>query len=319
MSSRKFVVTGATGHLGRNVVHALSGLGEVIAASRSGALPQPPFGQIARGNVRPLLLDISNDACIATLRAELGPAVSLVHLAGWHPPRTAGTGPTERARLLEVNVRGTMRVLEAARRNADQPGVACVVYASTFEVYGIPDQRIPVLESERLDPVTDYGASKLSGEDHLMSFAYEEQTRVVALRLPAIYGPGELTSRALPNFLIDVVKGRRPTIIGTGEDARDQIFVRDAALAVLRGVESDASGIFNVADGERHSIRALAEAAMAAAEMPGAPDFLPSDRPSYAFHMNVEQARQKLGFVPHVQLRDGVREQLDWLRQSQPS
>lgn len=318
MSPRKFVVTGATGHLGRSVVHALAELGEVVAASRSGATPEPPFGEARRVDVRALQLDIGDDACIAPLKAEFGPDVALVHLAGWHPPRTAGTGSAERAQLLEVNVRGTLRVLEAARRNAAEPGVACVVYASTFEVYGIPAGEGPVLESDRLNPVTDYGAAKLSGEDHLMSFAYEEQTRVVALRLPAIYGPGEVTSRALPNFLQRVARGQRPAIAGSGEDLRDQLHVRDAALAVRRSVESDASGIFNVSDGESHSIRSLAEAALTAAGMAGAPEFSASDRPSYAFHMSIEQARRALGFEPQVKLLDGMREQLSWLRQRQP-
>jgi len=316
MMPRKFVVTGATGHMGRSVVHLLSGLGEVVAASRSGAVPEAPFGEIARGQVRAIALDVASESCVPALQAELGKDVALVHLAGWHPPRTAGTGPTERKSLLETNVRGTQRVLDAARRVDGEPGVACVVYASTFEVYGIPEQAGAVLETDRLNPVTDYGATKLAGEDHLMAFAYEERTRVVALRLPAIYGPGEITARALPNFLQCAARGKRPTIAGTGEDLRDQIHVRDAALAVLRSIESDASGIFNVADGERHSIRSLAEAAMAVVGLEGKPEYVASDRPSYAFHMSIEQARQKLGFAPQVALLDGMREQLAWLRQA---
>jgi UDP-glucose 4-epimerase len=318
MSVRKFVVTGATGHMGRSVVHALAAMGEVVAASRSGAMPEPPFGETARGEVRALALDVASDSCVAVLRAELGPDVALVHLAGWHPPKTAGTGPLERASLMETNVRGTQRVLDAARASGG-PGVACVVYASTFEVYGIPEQPGEVLESARLNPVTDYGATKLAGEDHLMQFAYEERTRVVALRLPAIYGPGEITARALPNFLKCVAQGQRPTILGTGDDLRDQIHVRDSALAIVQSIKAEVSGIFNVTDGEPHSIRSLAEAAMAAAGLSGSPELLPSDRPSYAFHMSIEKARRELGFVPQVGLLDGMREQLSWLRQRPPS
>jgi nucleoside-diphosphate-sugar epimerase len=296
-------------------VHALAASGEVVAASRSGEMPQAPFGETARGQVRPLAIDVASDSCVAALRAELGPDVALIHLAGWHPPKTAGTGPLERARLMETNVRGTQRVLDAARRTSTGPGAACVVYASTFEVYGIPEQPGQVLETARLAPVTDYGATKLAGEDHLLAFAYEERTRVVALRLPAIYGPGEITARALPNFLECVARGQRPTILGSGDDLRDQIHVSDAALAVVRSVQSVANGIFNVTDGEPHSIRSLAEAAMTAANLPGSPEFLPSDRPRYAFHMSIEQARRDLGFMPAVSLLDGMREQLAWLAQ----
>ncbi len=315
MSTLKFVITGATGHLGRSVVHALAELGEVVAASRTGALPALPFAEKARGRVRPLALDVETDACVEALRPELGPDVALVHLAAWHPPSTAKTTAQDRRRLLASNTFGTMRVPEAARRAAGRAGAACVVYASTFEVYGLPEQPGPVTETARVNPITDYGATKLSGEDHLMAFAYEEQTRVVALRLPAIYGPGEVTARALPNFLRRVANGERPTVHGSGQDLRDQIHVRDAASAVACAIRSPASGIFNVADGEPHSILQLAELAMQAAGMPGTPERLPADKPSYDFHMSIGRARRELGFGPRTPLLDGMREELAWLRQ----
>lgn len=314
MSSRKFVVTGATGHLGRSVVQQLAELGEVVAASRSGALPQPPYGEQAAARIRPLALDIASDAAVEALRHELDEHTALVHLAAWHPPRTAGTTAEDRAQLLEVNVHGTMRVLEAARRRGQVGGASCVVYASTFEVYGIPERSGPVEETDRLNPITDYGATKLSGEDHLLAFAYEERTRVVALRFPAIYGPGELTARALPNFLRSVERGERPRVAGPGTDLRDQIHVRDAAAAVVRAVTSEATGIFNAADGQRHDIAALAATALAAAGMTGAPEQLPADKPTYDFHMSIAKVRTELGFVPRVSLLDGMKEQLAWLR-----
>jgi UDP-glucose 4-epimerase len=311
---RKFVVTGASGHLGRSVVQRLAVHGEVVALSRAGLVPPAPYGKQAVGSVRGLAFDVESDACVDILRAELASDVALVHLAGWHPPRTAGTGPTERTRLMAANVLGTMRVLEAARRSDGGRAPACIVYASTFEVYGIPKGSNPVSESARLDPITDYGASKLAGEDHLMAFAYEEKVRVVALRLPAIYGPGEVTARALPNFLKSVLEGERPKIFGTGRDLRDQVHVDDAALAVEVAVCSNAEGIFNIADGEAHSIEQLAQTAMQVAELTGAPELLPADKPQYDFHMSIERARRELGFAPRVALADGMREQLAWLR-----
>lgn len=319
MNARKFVVTGATGHLGRNVVQALSELGEVVAASRSGKLPEAPNAASGSNKVRALQLDVASDASVAALKAELGPEVVLVHLAAWHPPRTAGTSAEDRAQLLEINVHGTMRVLDAARRNASEPGTAAVIYASTFEVYGIPERPGPVLETDRVNPVTDYGATKLSGEDHLLAFAYEERTRVAALRFPAIYGPGELTARALPNFLRSVAGGQRPTVAGPGTDLRDQLHVRDAAQAIVCAALSEASGIFNVADGERHSILSLAQTAMSVAGMSGEPERASSDRPVYDFHMNIDAARRTLGFAPQIALLEGMREQLAWLRQRSAS
>ena len=266
----KVVVTGATGHLGTYTVAGLAALGhEVIAVSRSGALPALPFGaQPHGGSVRALALDLTREDAVAALAGELAPNAVLVHLAAYHPEATAATTARDRSPLLDTNVHGTMRALEAARR--EKAGVLAVVYASTFEVYGEPASA-PIDESARVAPLTDYGASKLAGEDHLVSFGYEERTRVVALRFPAIYGPGEHTPRALPNFLRAVANGARPTIHGDGADLRDQIHARDAANAIALAASGTAEGIFNVADGAPHSIAELARTALEVAGIDARP------------------------------------------------
>ncbi len=307
----KVVVTGATGHLGRYVVHELLGRKHsVVAVSRSGELPALPFGESQRvGDCRSLAADVASDAAVTALAAELGAGVSLVHLGGWHPPQTASTGAGERRQLIATNVFGTMRVLDAAR----SAGVRTVVYASSFEVYGDVSD-FPILETTRVQPLTDYGATKLAGEDHLLAFADEERVRVAALRLPAIYGPGEITARALPNFLKAVAAGRPPTIQGDGADLRDEVHARDAALACALALESDGHGIFNVADGKAHSIVELAQTAMDVAGLSGEPESVPRAKPRRDYHMSIERASRLMGFAPRVSLRDGMAEQLAWLR-----
>lgn len=307
----KALVTGATGHLGRYTVDALARAGyEVIAASRSGAVPELPFGATERsGVVRGLSLDLTADSAVGALASALQSTAALVHLAAWHPEQTAATGARERRALIECNVHGTLRTLEAARRS----GVSVVVYASTFEVYGDVDG-IPITESSRLRPITDYGASKLAGEDHLLAFAFEEKTRVVALRMPAIYGPGEKTPRALPNFLGAALRGELPALHGDGADLRDQLHVSDAARAIVLAIQGEAAGIFNVADGQAHAVRELAEVAIEIAGLSGAPRQLDRSKPRRDYHMSIEKAGRELGFEPRVSLRSGMLEQLDWLR-----
>jgi nucleoside-diphosphate-sugar epimerase len=311
MEEMKVVVTGATGHVGRYAVAALASAGhEVIALSRSGALPEEPFGQAERrGQVRGVALDLTEESSVEALTPLLTSKSVLVHLAAWHPERTAATGARERRALLEANVHGTLRVLEAARRGR----VAVVVYASTFEVYG-DVVGAPITEESRVHPITDYGATKLSGEDHLLAFAYEEKARVVALRMPAIYGPGEKTPRALPNFLKAVARGELPTIHGDGADLRDQLYVADAARAICLAVEGEAAGIFNIADGRPHSIQELAALAIEIAGLGGKPLELPRSQPRRDYHMSIDKARRELGFQPQVPLRAGMTEQLRWLR-----
>ena len=284
----KVVVTGATGHLGRALCATL---GDVVRVARGGELA----------------LDLTSDACIEPLAAALGPDVALVHLAAWHPPATASTTPEDRTRLIETNVLGAMRALDAAR----QAGARCVVYASSFEVYGEP-REATIDEAHRTYPLTDYGATKLSGEHHLAAFAYEEQVRTVSLRMPAIYGPGEITSRALPNFLKQVAAGERPVIFGDGLDQRDQLHVDDAARAIRCALERG-EGVYNVADGEAHTIEEIATIACRLGEL-DVPERRPREKPRRDFHMSIEKARAELGFSPEVSLEDGMRGQLAWLR-----
>lgn len=306
----KVVVTGATGHLGVHAVAHLVARGhEVVAVSRSGARPAAVFGASMAPDVPTLAVDLGHDGSVEALAGALAGGAALVHLAAWHPPATAATSVTDRQALINVNVLGTMRAYEAARRAK----ASAVVYASTFEVYGATSDR-PLTERSRVAPLTDYGASKLAGEDHLCSLTAEDGIRGVSLRMPAVYGPGERTSRALPNFLRAVAEGRRPVVMGDGGDLRDQLHVRDAALAIERALGYAGSGIFNVADGEPHSILDLARVALEAASMEGEVERRPAEKPRRDYHMSVELAARELGFVPQVKLLDGAREQLAWLR-----
>lgn len=310
----KVLVTGASGHLGRYVVQRLSDEGhEILAASRSGAI-FPPFSGRLAGNVQPIRLDLDDDqSVVAAKTAAWQELEGVVHLAAWHPPSTASTGPSDRQQLVSTNVFGTMRLLEAVRGTK----VTQVVYASSFEVYGSVTA-IPVTEDARLEPLTDYGATKLAGEDHLLAFGYEESIRVAILRFPAIYGPGEKTSRALPNFLASVARGEVPEIHGDGSDLRDQLHARDAARAISLALSGDAAGIFNVADGQPHSIAELASLALRAAGMDRQAVFLPRQKELRNCHLSIDKARRELGFQPEEELLLGMQEELAWIANGRP-
>lgn len=287
----KVVVTGATGHLGRATCALLAARGHEIVALSSKDV------------------DLADErTAVAKLSPHLLSPAALVHLAAWHPPATAATTAGERRRLLEINVMGAMRALEAARAAA-----TCVVYASSFEVYGAPESAL-IDEDHPTRPLTDYGATKLAGEDHLLAFAYEEQKRVVALRMPAIYGPGEKTPRLLPSCLAKVARGERPVIEGDGGDLRDQLYVDDAARAIALALEKDVTGIFNVADGSAHSVAEVAKMAMKIAGMSGEPEAAERKKPRLDYHMSIAKAARELGFAPQVSLEEGMRRQLASLR-----
>ena len=136
----------------------------------------------------------------------------------------------------------------------------------------------------------------------------------MALRLPAIYGPGERVARALPNFLRRVAAGERPVIHGDGGDQRDQIHARDAARAIACALAGGATGAYNVSDGVPHAIVDLARTALAVAGLGGEPERRPAEKPRLDFHMRIDKAHRELAFTPAVTLNDGMAEQLAWLR-----
>jgi nucleoside-diphosphate-sugar epimerase len=256
-----------------------------------------------------LTLELATESAVETLAAELGPNVALVHLADWQPPSATASTSRDRELLLEINVMGTLRALDAAR----QARVSQVVYASSWEVYGIP-QAVPVTEASATRPFSDYGASKLAGEDHLFAFATEEELPAIALRMPPTYGPGEHGIHALPDFLRTVARGERPKILGDGLDHRDQLHATDAALGIECALGSSRSGAYNLADGEAYTILDLARAALAVAGLGGEPELLPAQIQRCDFHMSIAKIQSELGFAPRVRLTDGMAQQLRWLR-----
>lgn len=285
----KIVVTGCRGHLGQAVVRELGARGHTVIGLGSSQA------------------DLGSDSCIPVLAAALEGAGAIAHLAAWHPPATAATTAEDRRRLIDVNALGTLRVLEAAASSR-----AVVLYASSFEVYG-PPESMPIDEEHPTRPLSDYGATKLAGEDHALAFAAETDRRVACLRMPAIYGPGETTRRILPNCLERVAMGQRPIIHGDGGDLRDQLYVDDAARAVALAIESPrAAGIYNIADGEPHSVAEIARTAMELAGLAGEPETAPRQKPRLDFHMSVARAARDFGFRASVPLREGMRRQLAW-------
>src|SRR5262249_6290626 len=146
----------------------------------------------------------------------------------------------------DVNVVGTARILEAARRHD-----AHIVFSSTGgAIYGECDRPAP--EDAPRRPLAPYGTSKLAGEEYLATWNRLYGTRHIALRFGNVYGPrqephGEAGVVAI--FMGLLHDGGTPKIFGDGEQTRDYVYVGDVADAVLRAVAHDGGGVYNVGTG----------------------------------------------------------------------
>ena len=212
----------------------------------------------------------------------------------------------------EVNICGTLNVLVAAR----DAGVTKVIYASSSSVYGDTPE-LPKREDMKPDPKSPYAVAKLAGEYYCRVFNEIYGLKTVALRYFNVYGPRQDPSSGyaavMPKFANLILAGKGPIIYGDGEQTRDFTFVRDVVQANVLAMESDATGVFNVATGTRISINDLAGMVMGIIgnrvdcvhEEPRAGDV----RDSLG---DISRAHAGFGYVPRYGMEDGLKETIGW-------
>lgn len=169
-----------------------------------------------------------------------GDAEVVFHLAAQTTVPAAREDPVA---TFEANVALAWRVLAAAPR---------AVFASSDQVYGPTPPVVPIPETAPLDPEGPYGASKAAAD--LLARALPG---VVVARLVNLYGPGDRhASRLVPGTIAALRAGRAPVIRGTGEAARDLLFVEDAAAALIALADAGTAGeAYNVGTGAAHRVR----------------------------------------------------------------
>jgi len=211
------------------------------------------------------------------------------------------------------NVMGTLNLLDAARK----ANVKRFVYFSSAATYGDP-VHLPVDEMHPQNPMSPYGASKLSGEKYALMFHKAYGLPTTAIRPFNIYSPRQDPSNAysgvISKFIENVSKGKQPVIFGDGTATRDFVSVHDVVDLVMLMLEKEAAvgKSFNCGTGNETTIRSLAETII---ELYGK-DITPKYEPervgdikySYA---DISLARTVLGYDPKVDLHTGLQEMKD--------
>lgn len=133
---------------------------------------------------------------------------------------------------------------------------AQVIYLSSIDVYGRPNQRLPLSEQTRPIPVTPYAQSKLQSE-RIISAQCRRKIPLAVLRLPGVYGPGDKSNRIIPAAIRAARQARRLVIAGDGLQRRDLLYVDDIARLSERIIRQRIAGTFNAVSGKSHSINQL--------------------------------------------------------------
>lgn len=218
----------------------------------------------------------------------------------------------------QVNVQGTLNLLEAARR----AGVKRFVYASSSSVYG-DSEVLPKREDMPPNPKSPYAVSKLAGELYCRVFHAVWGMPTVGLRYFNVFGPRQdpnsQYSAVIPLFASALLEGRRPTIFGDGEQSRDFTFIDNVVQANLSACRSAGPGgaVYNVACGERYTLNRLFERLrdiIGADVEPKYGDPRPGDvRHSQAA---IDRIEADLDYHPRVGFDEGLERTVAWYREA---
>jgi UDP-glucose 4-epimerase len=294
------LVTGGAGFVGSHVVEALLARGDEVHVLDD--LSKGKRENVADGAELHVADIRSPDEAFAAVRPE-----AVLHLAAQADVRVSVEHPDRDA---DVNVLGTLRILEAARAHG-----AKVVFASTGgAIYGECDG--PAREDAPRRPLAPYGTSKLCGEEYLATWNRLYGTGHVSLRLGNVYGPrqephGEAGVVAI--FMGLLRGGGTPSIYGDGRQTRDYVYVGDVARAMLLALERD-GGVYNVGTGVETSVLELYESIQAASGVRREPTFAPPRLGELQRSvLDVSLAERQLDWRPSRSLTDGLAETWRWI------
>jgi len=146
------------------------------------------------------------------------------------------------------NILGTQKLLEAAKESS----IEKFIYASSSSVYGDTDQ-LPMKETNKLQPVSPYGVSKLAAENLCYLYYKNFKVPIISLRYFTVFGERQRPDMAFHIFIKAILKGNTLTIFGDGKQSRNFTHVDDIVQANILASESTVRGeIFNIGgDGKR--------------------------------------------------------------------
>lgn len=304
------LVTGAAGfigsHLCRRLVadgHEVVGLDD-LSDGKMENLASVPEVRFVEGDLRDerVVLDVARGCEVVYHQGAM---------------RSVPRSIVEPEKTTDVNVRGTLNVLLAARE-----GPATVVFASSSSVYGDRDT-FPLQESMMPLPRSPYAASKLAGEGYCRSWWSSFDVPTVALRYFNVYGPGQDPANAyaavIPLFAIACLSGTSPEIHGDGEQSRDFTYIDDVVEAnVLAGrAPQQARGMaLNIAGGRAptsiNEVLAIVARLTDSQPDPVHVDTRPGDvRKTEA---DVSLAKRLIGYDPAFDVEQGLVRTVAWFR-----
>ena len=323
-SPKSWLVTGAAGFIGSNLVETLLNLGQIVVGLDNFSTGHQHNLADLEDVVDPSSLqrfrmfegDIRNlDAC----RRAVANADFVLHQAALGSvPRSLEDPLTTNA----VNIDGSVNMLVAAR----DEGVSRFVYAASSSTYG-DHEALPKIEDRIGRPLSPYAVTKYVNELYADVFARAYGISAIGLRYFNVFGrrqdPDGAYAAVIPKWVSAMLNGDAIRINGDGETSRDFCYIDNVVqaniMAVMAGDEAQ-NEVYNVGVGDRTSLNELHEMIKASLEALGAEvgvdpiyqEFRAGDvRHSQA---DISKARRLLGYDPDFRVADGIKAAMPWYR-----
>ncbi len=306
----KYLVTGGAGFIGSHIAQTLIKNGQAVRILDNFSSGKEENIKNFIDNVEIMRGDIRDKkVCLeATKNIDF-----VLHQAALRSVPKSLVNPSD---YNEVNIQGTLNILEAARYNK----IKSFVFASSSSVYGDTD-KFPQKEDAPSKLISPYALSKLAGEYYCKIFAKHYGLNTVSLRYFNVFGPRQALDDeyavVIPKFITCMLNNQRPPIFGTGKQSRDFTFVANVVQAnILASKNKKASGeVFNVAGGKDYSILELVELLNNILGKNILPELL-SLRAGDVFKTKASLVKSKkiLGFVPAVDFISGLKLTVEYFK-----
>jgi UDP-glucose 4-epimerase len=302
---KKYVITGGAGFIGSHIAEFLSNEGHkvsVLDSLRTG------FEQNLNGlNVDLCKGDIRDEKLVEKLIQDTNGVFHLAALV------SVPESLLKIKECVDINVNGTINILEAARKNTN-----CKVVLSTSAANYGDNPALPKVETMVPEPMTPYSITKLDGEYYLKMYLDQYNLQTASLRYFNVFGPRQdpksAYAAAVPIFINKALRNEPITIYGDGSQTRDFIYVKDVVRANYMASEKG-NGTFNVALGNSTSILELANKIITLTNSKSEIKFL-EERPGDIKHSRADVSKfKKLGFTPKYSFDKALEETITFYDQ----
>lgn len=303
----EILITGGAGFIGSHILAQLQGRRDmdvvVFDNLSSGSKEHVPAGmELVEG-------DVCDEAAVDALFADHH-FDAVIHLAAQTMVPTSVEQPVLDCR---INLEGVLHVLEACRIH----GTRHILFSSSAAVYG-DNLHIPLKETERLVPTSPYGITKMTTEHYLRVYHELYGMDATVFRFANVYGErqGEKGEGGVVSIFCKLLSQRQGiTVFGDGNQTRDFVYAGDIAQAIIQALPLKGYHTMNVSTGQETSINDLIRSFEKAVgytvpvqyTAPRTGDILRSV-------LSNEALKRDLGFVPEMDLEEGIRRTYDWYR-----